>query len=774
MGLSIAIPCLPPPLLIGSKNGVSTDYLLMWLKTVLFLMHCKYSVYLNKLFIIWYDSVIIEDMVSLDDIDSHININQVACVNDCVEIGAKTVGSNVPVVGMLFESVDEMFKFYKEYGQVNGFSVKRRSLTKDANGDYKYLISSCGRSDKFVSRSKNPVNHRGYSKNECKGRLVGRLSIDGKWKITLFEDVHNHNLSPSHSRFFVCNREINPTVKRQLEINDIAGIRPNKSFNSFVIGAGGHDNIQFLERDTRNRIARTRRLRLGEGDANVVHDYFLKMQANNQGFFSLIDWDDDGRLRNVFWADPRSRAAYHEFGDIVTFDMTYLTNKYDMPFAPFVGVNHHGQSILLGCGLISSEDTQTFVWLFTTWLACMGGVAPHGIITDQDRAMKNAIEIVFPNTRHRLCLWHIMKKVPEKFGSHGEYESIKRMLAEAVYDSHRIEDFENNWSLLIYLHNLDGNYWLDNMYMEKEKWVPIYVKKYFWAGMSTTGRSESMNAFFDGYVNSKTTLKQFVKQYSNALRKKIEKECQADFDSANKKLVCVTKYEMQMQMQNTLTHAKFLEFQKELSGMMYCGIKSMCTVDLGTQYILYEDIFYGEGGKKKVMFTVMYDGLNVGCSCLNFEFRGILCRHAIIVLLANDEYLLSAYYIFPRWRKDVRRCHSRVKINFDGWTTTNDQVLYDHMCKIFARLADLAAENEHHYSNVIKWIEGCINNMATIPRQIPIASLTVGSSISNDPIIKRGKGRPRSVMKKKVFKRNYSGNTSNAAGGSGTNGDLGC
>jgi len=25
--------------------------------------------------------------------------------------------------------------------------------------------------------------------------------------------------------------------------------------------------------------------------------------------------------------------------------------------------------------------------------------------------MKNAIEIVFPDTRHRWCLWHIMKKL---------------------------------------------------------------------------------------------------------------------------------------------------------------------------------------------------------------------------------------------------------------------------------------------------------------------------------------------------------------------------
>ncbi|KAM1790046.1 hypothetical protein ACFX14_034059 [Malus domestica] len=128
------------------------------------------------------------------------------------------------------------------------------------------------------------------------------------------------------------------------------------------------------------------------------------MQGQNANFFYAIDLDKNGRLRNIFWADARSRATYEEFGDVVTFDTTYLTNKYDMPFAPFVGVNHHGQSILLGCGLISREDTDSFIWLFRTWLACMSGHAPSGIITDQDKAMKKAIEVVFPNTRHRLCL----------------------------------------------------------------------------------------------------------------------------------------------------------------------------------------------------------------------------------------------------------------------------------------------------------------------------------------------------------------------------------
>ncbi|KAI9185838.1 hypothetical protein LWI28_011197 [Acer negundo] len=60
------------------------------------------------------------------------------------------------------------------------------------------------------------------------------------------------------------------------------------------------------------------------------------MQYKNPGFFALMDLDDDGRLKNVFWADPHSRSAYQYFGDVVTFDTTYLTNRYGMPFAPFV------------------------------------------------------------------------------------------------------------------------------------------------------------------------------------------------------------------------------------------------------------------------------------------------------------------------------------------------------------------------------------------------------------------------------------------------------
>jgi hypothetical protein len=59
-----------------------------------------------------------------------------------------------------------------------------------------------------------------------------------------------------------------------------------------------------------------------------------------------------------------------------------------MPFASFVWVNHHDQSILFEAGLPSNKDTCTFVWLFESWLKCMNGRASGTILIYQFRAMK--------------------------------------------------------------------------------------------------------------------------------------------------------------------------------------------------------------------------------------------------------------------------------------------------------------------------------------------------------------------------------------------------
>jgi hypothetical protein len=118
----------------------------------------------------------------------------------------------------------------------------------------------------------------------------------------------------------------------------------------------------------------------------------------------------DGRLFRVFWADTTSRKNYVHFGDVLSFDTTYSTNQYDMKFTPFTGVNHHMRSILFGSAFLADEKIESYVWLFNTFLRAMGGKAPSFIVTDEDASIKAAIAIVLPDTIHRLCMWHIMKK----------------------------------------------------------------------------------------------------------------------------------------------------------------------------------------------------------------------------------------------------------------------------------------------------------------------------------------------------------------------------
>jgi zinc finger SWIM domain-containing protein 3 len=126
--------------------------------------------------------------------------------------------------------------------------------------------------------------------------------------------------------------------------------------------------------------------------------------------------DEQEKLVYIFWADATSQKNYKHFGDVVYFDATYSTNQYDMKFAPFIGVNHHLQSVFFGAAFIVDEKIESYEWVFQTFLSAMGRNAPRIVITDEDASMKSAIRSILPDTIHRFCMWHIMEKMPEKVG----------------------------------------------------------------------------------------------------------------------------------------------------------------------------------------------------------------------------------------------------------------------------------------------------------------------------------------------------------------------
>ncbi|CAA2999022.1 FAR1-RELATED SEQUENCE 5-like [Olea europaea subsp. europaea] len=117
---------------------------------------------------------------------------------------------------------------------------------------------------------------------------------------------------------------------------------------------------------------------------------------------------------------------------------------------------------------------------------------------------------------------------------------------------------------------------------------------------------------------------------------------------------------------------------------------------------------------KKKMFTVCFrrDSCEVECNCRLFEFRGIICKHAISVLVRNDVSLLPEKYVMRRWRRDVSKQYMRVPTTYDGLVCTAKQVRYEQFCAAFTKMADLVARNEERSKNLLRWIEFQTNELA--------------------------------------------------------------
>ncbi|KAK8946753.1 Protein FAR1-RELATED SEQUENCE 5 [Platanthera zijinensis] len=264
------------------------------------------------------------------------------------------------------------------------------------------------------------------------------------------------------------------------------------------------------------------------------------------------------------------------FGDLLSFDTTYSTNKYAMIFAPFTGLNHHRLSITFGAALLANEKTESFFWLFEKFLECMGGNEPILIVTDQDPAMRSALEISFKTAKHQFYMWHIMKKLSEKVGGCLNANSVfQRRFKTCVWNSESPNEFETNWNAIISDFELSKNDWLSHMFEIRKMWIPVYLQDIPLSGLlRTTSRSESENSFFRNFMNNKLGLIEFYSRYDNAMEAQRQRELKAEHDTLNGKPDLKTSLVIEKFASSLYTHKNFYLFQEELwASCIGCGVK---------------------------------------------------------------------------------------------------------------------------------------------------------------------------------------------------------
>ncbi|KAH6780759.1 hypothetical protein C2S52_011996 [Perilla frutescens var. hirtella] len=217
------------------------------------------------------------------------------------------------------------------------------------------------------------------------------IGCDG-YSVGLFEERHSHSLvTDKHKEFMNLNRNIDPSHQMFILNYARVNIGPVTTFR-LVKKVGGYSNIGCTAVYFKN-FSRDLKAYAVDVDAQMMLDKMSKRHELCSSFTFDYEVNKDDQLRCVFWADPISRRNFSLFGDVVSFDATYRTNRYSMIFAPFTGKDNHGKLVTFGAALILGEDAESYSWVLQKFKDCMGG-SPSLIITDQDLRLKVASNLV--------------------------------------------------------------------------------------------------------------------------------------------------------------------------------------------------------------------------------------------------------------------------------------------------------------------------------------------------------------------------------------------
>ncbi|KAF5204579.1 Far1-related sequence 11-like [Thalictrum thalictroides] len=272
----------------------------------------------------------------------------------------------------------------------------------------------------------------------------------------------------------------------------------------------------------------------------------------------------------------------------------------------------------------------------------MKGNAPKTILTDQNMWLKDSVSVELPITKHAFCIWHILAKFSDWFSVQlgSKYDNWKAEF-HRLYNLNSVDEFEVGWSDMINAYGLHGNKHIISLYALRTYWALPFLRSHFFAGMTSASQAESINVFIQRILFSQSQLDRFVEQVSLVVDYKDQAGTKQKMQHKLQKVHLKTGSPIESHASTVLTPYAFCKLQEELV--------------LAPQYASFqldECCFHVrhhtqvDGGckvnwvpRKELIF----------CSCQQFEFSGIVCRHVLRVLSTSNCFHIPDLYLPTRW-----------------------------------------------------------------------------------------------------------------------------
>nr|GEY99932.1 protein FAR1-related sequence 5-like [Tanacetum cinerariifolium] len=197
-------------------------------------------------------------------------------------------------------------------------------------------------------------------------------------------------------------------------------------------------------------------LDVGEGSNTRAHEEIDLLEDEKPKLGDIFDTFDDGY--NMY-------KVYSEKGRYNFQDNKWLSDMYAIRDRWIPGYFKEYPM----CGLMKttsrSESSNAFFQFFSHKEKCNMKstkvymhvhrlvliLKPTLALTDQDATLRNAVVIMFPDSKHRLCMWHITQKLPRKvLGDLDTDSEFRKEFHKLIWNVYiRPEVFEKHWNSLI-------------------------------------------------------------------------------------------------------------------------------------------------------------------------------------------------------------------------------------------------------------------------------------------------------------------------------------
>lgn len=338
--------------------------------------------------------------------------------------------------GASWETLTEAFETVHRVGEENGIIIRKRRTHNRKDGTLCGYTLECGHARQSIDTprirkgAKNKKDNCSWSarihqeKSRPKdGGELGKVKFYFVTKTeggshTLLDKHTGHTPNyqavrrQAHSRRYQRNR--NPVALKY--ICDHAG-DPNLSSQQIASTIQMLFGINITGADINNL---RRNIRVKERGTLTSTQQFLSTLYSTDGIWYRIHREDEddptSRIKHVFWAYPWQIKMLKDFPEVIAFDSTYKVNRFNMPLLQATGMTPIGSNYSCIFALISDEREEAFRWVLQRFLELLDAhdiPHPHVILSDLDRAFKNAALDTFNNdrTKQQICLWHLMKNV---------------------------------------------------------------------------------------------------------------------------------------------------------------------------------------------------------------------------------------------------------------------------------------------------------------------------------------------------------------------------